>query len=43
VDARHSGETDNPDDAYNYRTVAKAIIQHVEASGTIWSRNWRPL
>jgi FolB domain-containing protein len=27
-----AGETDNPDDAFNYRTVTKAIIQHVEAS-----------
>jgi len=27
-----AGETDNPDDAYNYKTVTKAIIQHVEIS-----------
>lgn len=27
-----AGETDNPDDAFNYRTVTKAIIRHVEES-----------
>lgn len=27
-----AGETDNPDDAFNYKTVTKAIIRHVEAS-----------
>lgn len=32
ADMRRAGETDNPDDAFNYRTVTKAIIQHVEAS-----------
>ena len=32
VDMHRPGQTDNPDDAFNYRTVAKAIIQHVEAS-----------
>lgn len=32
TDMRHAGETDNPDDAFNYRTVTKAIIQHVENS-----------
>jgi FolB domain-containing protein len=32
TDTRRAGETDNPDDAYNYRTVTKAIIQHVESS-----------
>jgi FolB domain-containing protein len=26
------GETDKPDDAFNYRTVTKAIIEHVEQS-----------
>ncbi len=31
-DMRQAGGTDNPDDAYNYRTVTKAIIKHVEAS-----------
>ena len=25
-----AGETDNPDDAFNYKTVTKAIIRHVE-------------
>ncbi len=32
TDMRAAGESDNPDDAFNYRTVTKAIIQHVEAS-----------
>lgn len=32
TDMRRAGETDNPDDAYNYRTVTKAIIRHVEDS-----------
>lgn len=32
ADMRTAGETDNPDDAYNYRTVTKAIIAHVEDS-----------
>ncbi len=32
ADMRRAGETDNPDDAFNYRTVTKAIIQHVENS-----------
>ncbi|MGQ9889286.1 MAG: dihydroneopterin aldolase [Aggregatilineales bacterium] len=32
ADTRRAGQTDNPDDAFNYRTVTKAIIQHVEAS-----------
>src|SRR5689334_17596651 len=32
TDMRRAGETDNPDDAFNYRTVTKAIIAHVEAS-----------
>ncbi len=31
-DMRRAGETDNPDDAFNYRTVTKAIIKHVEES-----------
>lgn len=26
----HAGETDVPDDAYNYKTVTKAVIRHVE-------------
>lgn len=32
ADMRKAGETDNPDDAFNYRTVTKAIIALVEAS-----------
>ncbi|MBZ0300004.1 MAG: dihydroneopterin aldolase [Anaerolineae bacterium] len=32
TDMRKAGETDDPEDAFNYRTVTKAIIQHVEAS-----------
>lgn len=32
TDMRKAGETDNPDNAYNYRTVTKAIIKHVEES-----------
>ena len=32
TDMRRPGQTDNPDDAFNYRTVTKAIIQHVEDS-----------
>ena len=32
VDARRAGESDEPDDAFNYRTIAKAIISFVEAS-----------
>lgn len=32
TDINKAGQTDNPDDAFNYRTVTKAIIQHVEAS-----------
>ena len=32
ADMRRAGETDNPDDAFNYRTVTKAIIKHVESS-----------
>ena len=32
TDTRKPGQTDNPDDAFNYRTVTKAIIQHVESS-----------
>lgn len=32
ADMRRAGETDNPDDAFNYRTVTKAIIGHVENS-----------
>lgn len=31
-DMREAGRTDNPDDAFNYRTVTKAIIRHVEDS-----------
>jgi FolB domain-containing protein len=32
ADLRRAGETDNPDDTFNYRTVTKAIIRHVEQS-----------
>lgn len=32
TDLRIGGESDNPDDILNYRTVNKAIIRHVEAS-----------
>lgn len=32
TDMRKAGITDNPDDAFNYRTVTKAIINHVESS-----------
>ncbi len=32
LDLRLAGETDNPDDVLNYRTVNKAVIAHVEAS-----------
>jgi len=32
ADMHRAGETDNPDDAFNYRTITKAIIQHVESS-----------
>ena len=32
TDMRRAGQTDNPDDAFNYRTVTKAIIGQVEAS-----------
>ena len=32
TDLKRAGQSDNPDDAFNYRTVTKAIISHVEAS-----------
>lgn len=32
TDLRRAGASDNPDDAFNYRTVTKALIGHVEAS-----------
>lgn len=32
AEMRRAGESDNPDDAFNYRTVTKAIIQQVEQS-----------
>jgi FolB domain-containing protein len=32
TDLRIGGESDNPDDILNYRTVNKAVIRHVEAS-----------
>jgi len=32
TDLRKGGTSDNPDDILNYRTINKAVIQHVEAS-----------
>jgi FolB domain-containing protein len=32
TDLRKGGETDNPDDILNYKTVNKAVIKFVEAS-----------
>lgn len=32
TDLRTGGESDDPDDLLNYRTVNKAVIKHVEAS-----------
>jgi FolB domain-containing protein len=32
TDTRAAGESDNPDDILNYRTVTKAIINYVESS-----------
>lgn len=32
LDGRRAGETDNPADAFNYKTVTKAIIRFVETS-----------
>src|SRR5215207_5591467 len=32
TDMRRAGNSDNPDDTFNYRTVTKTIIGHVEAS-----------
>jgi FolB domain-containing protein len=32
TDMKQAALTDNPDDLLNYRTVNKAVIQHVEAS-----------
>ncbi|MBL8160699.1 MAG: dihydroneopterin aldolase [Anaerolineae bacterium] len=32
TDMRRAGVSDNPDDTFNYRTVTKAIIGHVESS-----------
>ncbi len=32
TDIKRAAQTDDPSDAFNYRTVAKAIIAHVEAS-----------
>ncbi len=32
TDMRRAGASDNPDDAFNYRTVTKGIIRHVEES-----------
>lgn len=32
LEERRAGETDDPNDAFNYRTIVKAIIQFVESS-----------
>jgi FolB domain-containing protein len=32
TDLRQAGESDDPNDILNYRTVNKAVIEHVEAS-----------
>lgn len=32
LEERRAGETDDPNDAFNYRTIVKAVIQFVEAS-----------
>ncbi|MBN1681308.1 MAG: dihydroneopterin aldolase [Anaerolineae bacterium] len=32
TDMRIPGQSDNPDDALNYRTITKAIINHVETA-----------
>lgn len=32
ADMHRAGETDDPADAYNYRTVTKAILRHVETA-----------
>jgi FolB domain-containing protein len=32
TDMRAAGESDNPDDILNYRTITKAIISYVESS-----------
>lgn len=32
ADISRPGETDNIDDAVNYRTITKSVIQHVESS-----------
>ena len=32
ADMQRAGVTDNPDDTFNYRTLTKAIIAHVETS-----------
>lgn len=32
MEERRAGETDDPEDAFNYRTIVKAIIQFVESS-----------
>lgn len=32
ADLRRAGETDNPNDTFNYRTVTKALIRQVEQS-----------
>ena len=32
TDMRPAGQSDNPEDTFNYRTVTKAIIAHVESS-----------
>ncbi|HUN08079.1 MAG TPA: dihydroneopterin aldolase [Aggregatilineales bacterium] len=32
TDMRRAGKTDQPEDTFNYRTVTKSIIRHVEES-----------
>lgn len=32
TDTRRAGDSDNPEELLNYRTVNKAVIQHVESS-----------
>ena len=32
TDLRKAGESDNPDDLLNYRTVNKAVIKHVDGA-----------
>lgn len=32
TDITHAGQTDDPDDVLNYRTITKAVIQYVESA-----------